>query len=168
MSDGCSGADIERFLDRFVEVCPGLLAGQDELDRSVPRKDYWNKLRASLPVISRAQLAEFVQTSTGLVLTADATPVGQKSVFGIGLLNETGRFMVVSLENSDAKKGTAIAAEMRKIISDSGLEAEILPKLRAIMSDRCAAQARIRNLLHLILLKSGTLIGRQIIFVFVI
>ena len=143
LCDGVSGADIARMCNGLAELCPDLI-NDDEIDkRQLPTKSYFNSLRAVVPELNKSQLENFLKHSKELTVTVDDSPVGSRfSALGMSLINDRGHVLALAIKETEMKTGEEIADEMRRTIDSTGFADQILPKLKAVMSDRKRAQVK--------------------------
>ena len=129
---------MHRFLEELVAVCPALL---NHPAAKMPSRKYIQNLRKYLDKLCVYQMREFVNNAEYLTLTVDQTPcMKNEGVIGLGLVDDSGKYLALALSPEEGKTGELIYQAMMREIRNSGNGPNIYRKIRALMSDRAAAQ----------------------------
>ena len=138
LTRGESPTSLHRFLEELVAVCPALI---DHPAAKVPSRKYIQNLRKYLDKLCVYQMREFVDNAAYLTLTVDQTPcMKNEGVIGLGLVDDSGRYLSLALSPEEGKTGELIYQAMLREIRVSGNGPNIYRKIRALMSDRAPAQ----------------------------
>ena len=144
LADGHSAISIETFLKMFAKhIVPGVLDYQDGIERTVPCVSYIRTMRSCLPLLNNAQVVHFADEAETITLSADDSPtLDGRPLSSMGCYNESGDYLVFAITENAKKNGIGLAANMTKIIEDSGVNEQIKAKLTtgAIITDASRAQ----------------------------
>ena len=143
LAEGESAECCHRVFEAFTDTFP-CLVGENH---SVPKSDYFVKLRSALPSLNRQQLSGFVENSSVLSFTVDSTPVmNSTDIFGTGLIDETGDYQALGLKESNGKKAEELCEDLQRAVAETGIGPEIKSKTVAVMSDQAPAQVKANRL----------------------
>ena len=144
LGEGIPGATIKKVLDIVAYSCELLVTPE----HSVPKADWFCKLRNELQPLNDRQLLNFCQNAEYLCVSFDETSLRKKKPGCLGLTDQTGSFMAVSFNDTIGNNSVQVSQAMWEAIDSLSmtnsrgisLATLIRRKLVAIMSDRSRVQ----------------------------
>ena len=144
LAEGIPASNIKKVLDVIAFTCESLVTPE----HTVPREDWFRKIRTELRVLNNKQLLSFVQGARFLTLSFDETSLRKKKPGCLGLIDDKDAFLAVSFDETVGKTGLDLSESMWRAIDDLTMKDSndvtlatlIRRKLVAIMSDRSRVQ----------------------------
>ena len=132
-------------IHRMYEAMAEHFGFNEDDDHMIPSISYLNKLRTGkLDDLLKKQTLDFVAQTQKVAISFDATTMYAKQHVALLVFDERVQYNCVSIKEIEDKRGDQIASIMLAMIEEV---AGLRPKIKCIISDRCAAQVMGNRLL---------------------